>query len=103
MSEQIEGRIRARRQELGLTQEGLAERVGLQGTAVNHFESGRRSPSLGNLIRLADALDCSIDWLVGRKVGGTGESETGLVAAYRRLSPAAQKMLVRIARTLGDA
>jgi transcriptional regulator with XRE-family HTH domain len=39
----------------------------LKPSAVSHFETGRRSPSLGNLIRLADALDVSLDVLCLRR------------------------------------
>lgn len=34
--------------------------------AVSHFETGLRTPALGSLVRLADALDTSVDALLGR-------------------------------------
>ena len=50
----------------GLSQSDLAARAGLQQVAISFFETGRRSPSLGNLKRLADALEVTTDYLMGR-------------------------------------
>jgi transcriptional regulator with XRE-family HTH domain len=58
--------LRTIRETKGLTQSELAERSGLQPSAVSHFEAGRRSPSFDNLRALADALGVSTDYLLGR-------------------------------------
>jgi transcriptional regulator with XRE-family HTH domain len=49
-------RIKARRKELGLSQEGLADRCGLHWTFVGQVERGQRNISLHNLLRLAAGL-----------------------------------------------
>lgn len=49
-------RIRARRAELGLSQEALADLAGLHWTFVGQVERGRRNLSLHNLLKLASAL-----------------------------------------------
>lgn len=59
-------RLRAARDLRGLNQDQLAERSGLQGSAISHFETGGRKPSFDNLKRLADALGVSTDYLLGR-------------------------------------
>jgi transcriptional regulator with XRE-family HTH domain len=59
-------RLRTTRENKGLSQTDLAAKSGLQPSAVSHFETGRRAPSFDNLRRLADALDVSIDYLLGR-------------------------------------
>ena len=48
--------VRERRRALGLSQERLAERAGLDRTYVSGIETGRRDPTLRVVLRLADAL-----------------------------------------------
>jgi transcriptional regulator with XRE-family HTH domain len=50
-------RVRARRHELGLSQEALADVANLHWTFVGQVERGRRNLSLHNLLKLAGALD----------------------------------------------
>jgi transcriptional regulator with XRE-family HTH domain len=50
-------RIRARRNELGISQEGLADRARLHWTFVGQVERGRRNISLHNLLKIAAGLD----------------------------------------------
>ncbi|MFT3854177.1 MAG: helix-turn-helix transcriptional regulator [Ilumatobacteraceae bacterium] len=49
-------RVRARRLELGWSQERLAQEVGLHMTYVSSVERGERNISLRNIVRLAGAL-----------------------------------------------
>ena len=48
--------VRARREQLGMTQEQLAERAGLKQPAVARFEAGGTMPTIPMLERLAEAL-----------------------------------------------
>lgn len=48
--------IRARRQEVGLSQRELAERMGTAQSVVARLEAGAVTPTLGTLDRVADAL-----------------------------------------------
>ena len=59
--------LAATRGQRGLTQVELGTRAGVAPAAVSHFETGQRVPSLETLVKLADALDTSIDALVGRE------------------------------------
>lgn len=59
-------RLRAAREKRDLSQEELANRTGLQASAISHFETGGRKPSFDNLRRLAEALNVSTDYLLGR-------------------------------------
>jgi transcriptional regulator with XRE-family HTH domain len=59
-------RLRCAREYRGLTQGELAERAGLQPSAISHFETGTRKPSFDNLRLLADTLDVTTDYLLGR-------------------------------------
>lgn len=60
----------------GLSQTELAKRSGLQPSAVSHFETGRRAPSFDNLKRLADTLEVTTDFLIGREIDPTTSGPT---------------------------
>jgi transcriptional regulator with XRE-family HTH domain len=60
------GSLRRAREYRGLTQGELAERANLQPSAISHFEAGTRKPSFDNLRPLADTLDVTTDYLLGR-------------------------------------
>ena len=53
--------IRISRNNKGMTQEQLAEAIGLAPNYIKHLERGRRNPSLIVLYHLAQKLDFSID------------------------------------------
>lgn len=59
--------LRTVRKFLGWGQAELADRAGLAPSAVSHFETGTRLPSLPNLLRLCDALSCTADRLLRAK------------------------------------
>ncbi len=59
-------RLRAARELRNLNQGQLAHQSGLQSSAISHFETGTRKPSFDNLKRLADALNVTTDYLLGR-------------------------------------
>ena len=59
-------RIKLLREQLGLTQTELAEKIGLTQAAIMHFEKGYKQPSQTTLVAIADVLDCSTDYLLGR-------------------------------------
>ena len=52
--------VKARREELSLTQEDLAERAGIHRTYLSDCERGTRNVSLVNVERLAVALELSL-------------------------------------------
>ena len=59
-------RLRLARATRDLSQDALAKRANLQPSAISHFETGGRKPSFDNLRRLADALEVTTDYLLGR-------------------------------------
>ncbi len=65
-SDQFAQRLRAARELRELSQGRLANRADLQASAVSHFETGTRKPSFDNLRKLADALEVTTDYLLGR-------------------------------------
>ncbi len=60
-------RLRELREERGITQEALGSKAQISPLMVSHFETGRRqTPSIESLIKLANALYVSADYLIGR-------------------------------------
>ena len=58
-------RIRTCRQARGLSQEKVAELVGVSRQAVTKWERGQSAPSTDNLFRLAEIFGTTVDLLVG--------------------------------------
>lgn len=55
-------RIKALRKTRGLTQEQLAEKLGVQRATISNYEIGRRSPHLKELEKIAGVLGVSLDY-----------------------------------------
>lgn len=58
-------RIRTLREELDWTQEILAERLSLPVLALNRYENNKTAPNVNVMARIAEALGCSVDYLMG--------------------------------------
>ena len=57
---QLGRNIRARRKRLGLTQEQLAERLGITHQSLCRMEQGRIAPKVDRLPKFAECLKCSV-------------------------------------------
>jgi len=92
---QLGKRILSAREDCGWTQADLAEKVGLDRTAVSKIERGDRKISATELVRLAASLDRPIDWFV---------TESPQAVVSRRSDPAVEdsgvldRTLERLAR-----
>lgn len=64
----IHARIAALRKEKGFTQEALAKELGVDSTAVSHWEKGFSRPDLSRLIDVATALGVSVEDLIEGEV-----------------------------------
>lgn len=87
-SENFTKRLRVARELRKLNQAELAERAGFQPAAISHFETGVRKPSFDNLRRLADALEVTTDFLLGRSddPATSGANVDPLYRNFERLS-----------------
>ena len=59
--------IKKRRLELHLSQEYVADQLGISRQAVAKWESGKSQPSSANLVQLASLFEISVLELVGEK------------------------------------
>lgn len=69
MSE-LSGNMKVLRKRYGLTQNDLAERLGVKRPVIGAYEEQRAEPSIELLQKMAVLFDTSIDYLVGRKMEG---------------------------------
>lgn len=65
-SELFQERLRAARELRKWSQSDLATKAGMPPSSIAHFESGSRKPSFDTLRRLANALEVTTDYLLGR-------------------------------------
>ncbi len=98
-------RIKALRRDKGLSQDDLAQRVGVSRSAVAQWETGRTGQVTGNLSRIAGALDASVEYLVygdDKRAPSTAAQgdELALLRLYRACEPEDRQILLRTARRL---
>jgi len=65
MDIKLAGNLKRMRKERSLTQEALADALGVTAGAVYKWEAGLSSPELEMLVRIADLFDTSVDTLLG--------------------------------------
>lgn len=59
-------RLRKMRMKRNLTQQNIADAINVALRSYQCYETGTRTPSYDLLVRIADTLDVSIDYLLGR-------------------------------------
>lgn len=107
-------RVRQRREQLGMSQEQLAQKMGYSSrTSINKIENGRPC-SQKIIVRLADALNVSIPYLMGWQEDYIEEKPTvqddGLSDNQRKLMEFAKsvpddkaEMILRVIRSIVEA
>lgn len=91
-------RIKSRRVEMGLTQEELAGRLGLQKSAIAKYENGRVENIKRSIIqKMAAVLDCSPCFLMGFDDAPAAPAlsldELEMVREFRALPPECQQTI----------
>ena len=76
------------------TQEAFAEAFGCNIESVRNWEQGRTVPETGTLFRLAEFLDCDLDYLIGRIDKPTHDLQ--FITDELRLSEEAVKKLMQL-------
>lgn len=64
---EIGAQIKARRQELNMTQEMLANKLNVGRSTVSNWEIGRNYPDLQLIVSISDVLNLSLDTLLGKE------------------------------------
>lgn len=112
----LASRVRKRREELGLSQEQLALRMGYSSrTSINKIENGR--PCSQKIIaRLADALNVSIPYLMGwqedqpeaqkekpTEYDGLSEKRKALIDFVKSVPDDKAEMILRVMKSIVEA
>ena len=79
----IGNRIRSIRLQRNMTAEVLSERIGLAEVTLRHIETGANKTSLQTILNIADALDISTDYLLGRSSSPIDVDKLSLKKAYK--------------------
>ena len=66
ISEIFAQRFKARRLELGYNQAYISDKLNMQRSTITNYEKGNIMPTAGNLPEIADLLNVSVDYLLGR-------------------------------------
>lgn len=95
MKDAFGGKLKEARKKAGYkTQEAFAEAFGCKTESVRNWEQGRTFPEIGTLLRLADFLDCDLDYLIGRIDKPTHDLQ--FITDELRLSEEAVKKLMKL-------
>jgi transcriptional regulator with XRE-family HTH domain len=106
MSEEVDLgiRLRSSREYLGLSQEEVAEHMGLSRPAISNIEAGKRKVSTQELQRFAELYRRPYDYLLGDVCESPEDGTTGaLFRAARDLSESDRVQVLRFAEFLRGA
>ncbi|WP_199153348.1 helix-turn-helix domain-containing protein [Chromobacterium sp. ASV23] len=84
----------------GLTQEALAEQLGIGLEAVSRLERGRITPTLPRLLGLAQALHCGVNDLLAETSPNPSDQAAYLELLLKPLSQADRALVVEVVEQL---
>lgn len=86
-------RLKESRCHRGLTQQQLAEQIGVAKSTYNGYEKGSREPDLFKLKKLIEVLHVDSSWLldVESSVSSVSDSELEIIKKYRSLDRRGQE------------
>ena len=97
--------LRKRREELGMSRDTLAEKLGVSRSAIGNYETGVSTPKEDVLLRLFDALQVDPNYLYRgsfRSGGGScSDEELHLLEKYRRLPLTGRQTVHTLVDALG--
>jgi transcriptional regulator with XRE-family HTH domain len=94
-------RVKQRRQELGLSQDALAQRAGISKSFLSDLETGKRSVGAETLLDLGRAMGVSLDFLMTGKGSEDRRADKEIPASLARFA-AEEGLSVRETMTLLD-
>lgn len=93
--------LKALRSKMGISQQQLADVIGVTQQSVNKYENHSVEPDIYTLIKIADYFETTIDYLVGR-VSNVEQNENritneekSMIYSFRKLNPD-EKQIIRL-------
>lgn len=83
-------KLKERAEQLGISNAEAARRCGLDERRYAHYASARREPDLATLVKIAETLNTTPNWLLG--LASHGEKSTKQSSLVDRLVSAGQGM-----------
>lgn len=108
-------KLKELRTEKNFTQSKIAEMLNISQQTYSDYEKGRTNPDIVTLISIADILDTTVDYLLGREddfgniviqTNGSPQltdPERTLLTAFKRLPPDLQVRAIAYVQGLDDA
>ena len=88
------------RKEFHVTQQQVADYLGISRQAYSNYESGKREPDYEPLLKLGEYFNCSIDYLLGSSRNVCypllSAFERSLLEQYRNAAPAIQSAVCKL-------
>lgn len=72
-------RLQKQRQKLKLSQKEVATVIGISPSIMSNYENGERTPSIENLMALANLYHCSTDYLLGLDKDTSTDIDTSML------------------------
>ena len=102
-------KLKLLRQEYGISQQRLAEAIGVSQPSINKYENHNIEPEIEVLKRMADFFNTSVDYIIGhtdvrRKIEHTdvfylNQFETEVITHFRSLDQEEQQCVDTVIRT----
>lgn len=92
---EIGQRIRQARKKVGLSQEGLAEQIGISTTHMSHIETGNTKLSLPVLVALSRTLHVRTDEFLNPSAGSDPEGDIASVVRFLETCSPQQIAIIR--------
>lgn len=64
---EVKLRVRELREQHGISQEELAQRLGVEAPAVSKWDRNLTFPRMDKLVAMADIFGCTVDYIIGRE------------------------------------
>ena len=100
------------RKESGISQQKLADSIGMSQQSINQYENHSVEPDIETLSRMADFFNTSIDYIVGRSTSRfpaeaseafyLNENEARFMKQYRSLSQRERWCVNQVLETLAE-